>query len=170
MTLKRNPLLFQTTIMVVMCAGILGCSPKPDPKASTSAQPKTRGEILLGVWKGEHKEPEDKGKGSNYLAQRLGGYSLMLQDNGEFLADWRGLVREGQWKLEGDTVKLDIKRVFGKDEKQATDENKASGRPTNDLSLYNSDLGLVVGSDNETLTLTSKEKGSETVVFRKDTD
>lgn len=158
--------------LFALSLALLGCSPNSS-KGGAAPGPKNKQEIVSGVWRGEHKEnPEKPGEGetSNFLAERLGGYSIRLLADGQFIADWRGLTKEGTWKLEGDVVQLKVDRVLGKTREQAEAENKELKKEVTALSLFEKDSKLQLSSDNATLLLKSDGKDSQTVVFKHESE
>lgn len=162
--MNRLPLLATLVFLIAL----IGCNPNGSSTGARDTGPKSREETVSGVWRGEHKEnPEKPGEGatSNFLAERLGGYSIRLLADGQFIADWRGLTKEGTWKLEGDVVFLKVDRVLGKTREQADTENKQLKKEVTDLSLFDKDSKLQLSSDNQTLTLKAEGKDAQTVIF-----
>ena len=166
-----NKIMRSITLLVTALALLAGCT-QPAP-ISKPTVPETREQALSGLWKGKNKESPNQAKedtGSQFLTDRLGGYSLRLMPNGQFLADWRGLIKEGTWKIDTGTIQLTNVRVFGKNREQSMAENKDQAKQINDLKLFDADKVLELAPGDKTLTLKAKNKGDETVVFKHDSD
>lgn len=151
-----RPSAFLCVVAVLWC---LGCSPPAQSPESKTGSSKPASGSIEGLWEGK---PTGQSSG---LAESLGGYKIRIQADGMFLSEMRGLVREGQWKLEGDRLNLATKRVFGKTKEQAEAENKEEGRKVNDLALF--DQAIVLVKTEDTLTLKAASREDESVVFRR---
>ena len=155
---------YKTLLFVAVVLPIFGCQ----PQSSASSKSTKGSQNLAGVWVGKHKEDPNRpkeGKESNFLADRLGGYTLKLDEDGNFLADWRGLSKEGIWKVSGSTVELTITRVFGKTRAEAEEENSSAGKTINDIALFDADTRLEIRADKSQITLPAQQKDSEAVIF-----
>jgi hypothetical protein len=149
-------LVLSTLVALAWCFGCSTQAPNPAGTGQATADP--AGQPLAGLWEGK---PTGQTEG---LAASLGGYRLRLQADGLFLSEMRGLVREGEWRVAGDEVRLTTKRIFGKTKEQAAAENKEDGREVNDLKLYDQQVSLQKNGD-DTLTLKAASREDETVVF-----
>lgn len=98
-----------------------------------------------------------EGESSNFLAEQLGGYTLELDADGRFSSDWRGLTKKGTWKLDKDALVLSPTEVLG----------KSLAESGTDRALFEEDNRLAISPGDSTLTLSAKDKDSQTVIFTK---
>lgn len=124
---------------------------------------------IVGVWNGKYPESIEgsDSKATNALAEKLGGFTMRLNSDGRFIADWRGLTKEGTWKLEGQILSFKTERVMGKDRVQAAQENAKSKSPVNTLELYDAIDTFEVDKNLTRLTMITKGTGNPPVVFQR---
>lgn len=129
--------------------------------------------VITGVWEGKVEEDPKKlneGKDSSFLSERLGGFTLKLQPDGKFLADWRGLTQDGSWSQENKVIRLRIEHVFGKSRAQAEEENKKAGKPVNEMSWFQKTSLLTLDEKAWELKLSATQPGEVSVIFSRDSD
>lgn len=125
----------KTTLLILSALLLIGCGGPAVEKGPVSKLPKretrenlsTVEQTMLGSWTGEPVEedaPDKDGDGeadesrnsamfSPGLAETLGGYELVLKDNGDFRLEMTGQRFEGEWTLTGDKLTLNPELVLG---------------------------------------------------------
>ena len=149
-----------SSVLVVMVSLAVGCSGPPG-KVTKGTVPATREGRMSGTWKGipkaEDASKSKQGSASPYLSEQLGGYSLVLNPDGSFSADWRGLRKSGTWRIQGEAVILTPDSVMGKSKSDAGD----------DAHYFEQDNSLKILQDDTQLKLEAKSQDAESVVFSK---
>jgi len=149
--------LLLTALASAACAPGGGGPAKKSPDKAMNRQEK-----LAGSWSGRAPESEDKarqGAESNFLAEQLGGYRIELQADGSFTSSWRGLTKDGTWKIDGDTLVLQVDKVLGR----SRADTKAADAP-----LFDQDTKLEITDGDQTLVLPKKDSSSLPLSFKKD--
>lgn len=82
---------------------------------------------------------------------------MELDADGRFSSDWRGLTKKGTWKLDKDALVLSPTEVLG----------KSLAESGTDRALFEEDNRLAISPGDSTLTLSAKDKDSQTVIFTK---